>query len=165
MGETRPEPTPSGGAAGDGGNGGEDDMERLRHLAMFVPRLLKLLGKLVVDPEVPAFEKFLLGMAVLYVLSPIDIVPDTIPILGQLDDLYLIALCLLRLLHRSGEDRLRRNWDGPEDIVELLHTVSDLATRYLPGPARDKIRRWVEVRAASSGESGPSAPSGPSGPG
>jgi uncharacterized membrane protein YkvA (DUF1232 family) len=132
------------------GEPSDPEGERLRNLALFVPRFVKLLGRLVVDPEVPAFEKILLGTAILYVVSPLDIIPDGIPILGQLDDLYLIALCLLRLMNRSGPARLRQHWQGPEDIVQLLQTVSDLATRSLPEPVRHRIRAWVEVKAPSA---------------
>lgn len=130
-----------------GPEGGPSDPEgdRLRNLALFVPRFVKLIGRLVVDPEVPAFEKILLGSVILYIVSPLDIIPDSIPVLGQLDDLYLITLCLLRLLNRSGAPKLRQHWQGPEDIVQLLQTVSDYATRYLPEPVRDRIRTWVEA--------------------
>jgi len=126
------------------------DSERLRNLALFVPRLVKLVWRLIRDSEVPLQEKILLGAAAFYAIGPIDLVPDTIPVLGQLDDLYLIALCLLRLLHRSGEEKIRQHWEGPEDIVHLLHSVTDLATRYLPSIIRGRIRGWVE---AQSGES------------
>jgi uncharacterized membrane protein YkvA (DUF1232 family) len=78
--------------------------------------------------------------------SPLDILPDAVPLLGQIDDIYLIALCLLRLMHRSGEEKLRQHWDGPEDIVQVLHTVTDYATRYLPSGLRDRLRGWVESK-------------------
>jgi uncharacterized membrane protein YkvA (DUF1232 family) len=80
-------------------------------------------------------------------MSPLDILPDVIPVIGQLDDIYLVALCLLRLMNRSGEAKIRAHWEGPEDIVALLHHVSEIATRYLPEPVRSTVRRWVEARA------------------
>ena len=123
------------------------DPERLRDLALFVPRLLKLVWRLVRDAEVPLQEKILLGAAAFYVVGPIDLIPDTIPVIGQLDDVYLITLCLLRLLHRSGEEKIRQHWDGPEDIIQVLHSVTDLATRYLPAAVRGFIRNWVESRS------------------
>ena len=123
------------------------DSERLRDLALFVPRLLKLVWRLVRDAEVPLQEKILLGAAAFYVVGPIDLIPDTIPVIGQLDDVYLITLCLLRLLYRSGEEKIRQHWDGPEDIIQVLHSVTDLATRYLPAAVRGFIRNWVEARS------------------
>jgi uncharacterized membrane protein YkvA (DUF1232 family) len=105
-------------------------------------------GKLVADPEVSGSDKLLLGGVVLYIASPLDIIPDVVPVLGQLDDIYLVALCLLRLMNRSGEAKLRQHWEGPEDIVHLLQVVTDYATRYLPQPVRSAVRHWADVRDA-----------------
>lgn len=124
------------------------DRERLRNMALFLPRLLRLIGRLLVDPDVHAGDKVLLGAATLYVVSPLDIIPDSIPVVGPLDDLFLLALVLLRLLNRSGEEKIREHWNGPEDIVTFLNTVTDLATRYLPASVRDRIRAWVEAKSS-----------------
>ena len=120
---------------------------RLHALGMFIPRLLKLIGRLVVDAEVPTMEKVLLGAAVFYVVGPIDLIPDSIPIVGQLDDLYLLAICLLRLLNRSGPEKLLQYWEGPEDILSLLQEVTDLSTRFLPVRVRGTIQNWVQARS------------------
>ena len=136
---------------------GGSDMDKLRDILLFLPRFAALLGRLIVDPEVSNVDKALLGAAILYVASPFDIVPDFIPVLGQLDDIYLVALCLLRLLNRSGPGKLRQHWDGPEDIVQLLGSVTDLSTRFLPEAIRHKLREWVDVRVAP----GPPPPAAP----
>ena len=124
------------------------DRERLRNLALFVPRMLRLIGRLIADSEVRVGDKMLLGAAALYVVSPLDIVPDSIPLIGPLDDLFLLTLVLLRLLNRSGEHKIRQHWDGPEDIVAFLEIITDLATRYLPATVRDRIRVWVEAKSS-----------------
>lgn len=169
MSETRSEgDATSGGSPGQGAPQGEgpagggpqaggplpsgQDLEQLKNLLLFLPRLAVLVGKLVVDPQVSGTDKLLLAGVVVYIASPLDIIPDFVPVLGQLDDIYLVALCLLRLMNRSGEATLRQHWDGPEDIVHLLHTVTDYATRYLPQPVRTAVRNWVDVR-----DGGPSA--------
>lgn len=124
------------------------DRERLRNLALFVPRVLRMVGRLLTDPEVDTGDKVLLGAAALYVVSPLDIVPDSIPLVGPLDDLFLLTLVLLRLLNRSGEEKIRQHWSGPEDIVAFLGSVTDLATRYLPQSVRTRIRAWVEAKSS-----------------
>lgn len=120
--------------------------ESVRNVLLFLPRLAILLGKLIADPEVSNTDKLLLGAAIAYMLSPFDIVPDVVPVVGQLDDAFLIALCLLRLMNRSGEAKIRQYWDGPEDIVQVLHTVSDYSTRYLPEAVRKAVRNWIDLR-------------------
>lgn len=124
------------------------DRGRLRNVALFVPRILRLIGRLLADPAVSAADKILLGAAALYVVSPLDIIPDSIPLVGPLDDLFLLTLVLLRLLNRSGAAKLREHWNGPEDIIAFLNSVTSLATRYLPHAVRDRIRAWVEAKSA-----------------
>jgi uncharacterized membrane protein YkvA (DUF1232 family) len=124
------------------------DRELLRNLALFVPRVLRLVGRLLADSEVDTGDKVLLGAAALYVVSPLDIVPDSIPLVGPLDDLFLLTLVLLRLLNRSGDEKIRQHWSGPEDIVAFLDTVTDLATRYLPESVRSRIRAWVDAKSS-----------------
>ncbi len=124
------------------------DRDWLRNLAMFVPRLARLIGRLLADPEVATTDKVLLGAAMLYIVSPLDLVPDSIPLVGPLDDLFLLTLVLLRLLNRSGPEKIRQHWNGPEDIIAFLDTVTDLATRYLPESVRGRIRAWVEAKSA-----------------
>jgi len=124
------------------------ETDRLRDLGLFLPRVLKLVGRLVVDPAVPTMDKVLLGAAVFYVVGPIDLIPDSIPIIGQLDDLYLLAICLLRLLNQGGPEKIRQYWDGPEDIVNLLQEVTDLSTRFLPEQVRGTINKWVQARTS-----------------
>lgn len=115
----------------------------VKDVLLFLPRLIALLGKLLADPAVSPYEKAILAGAIAYVASPIDLIPDFVPVLGQIDDLYLVALVLLRFMNRSGEETLRRSWDGPEDIVGIVTRVTEVAVAVLPPP----VRRLVEKRA------------------
>lgn len=127
-----------------------------RDVLLFLPRLVALLGRLVVDPEVPALEKALLAGAVAYVVSPLDVIPDFIPVLGQIDDLYLVALVLLRFMNRAGAEKLRQHWNGPEDIVAILTRVTETAVAILPARVRRLVERRAERPAARSSDEGPS---------
>jgi len=109
---------------------------------MFLPNLVRLLGRLLKDPRVPKIEKALFLAAIVYVISPIDFLPDVIPFLGQVDDLYLVALTLLRLVSRTDESVVRQHWPGNGDVVALVQSVADLAPKFLP----HRVRRVLESR-------------------
>ena len=147
---SEPGPGSPGTGAGGGASLGPQEKEQIKNLLLFLPRLAAMIVKLLADPEVSALDKALLGAVVLYIVSPLDILPDFVPVIGQLDDIYLVALCLLRLLNRSGEAKLRQHWDGPENIVQVLTTVTDFATRYLPSQVRRAVRAWVDAKVGGT---------------
>lgn len=129
-------------------------------LLLFLPRLAKLLGRIAADPAVSGTDKALVLGALGYLASPIDLIPDFIPVLGQLDDIYLISLVLLRLLNRVGPEKLQAYWDGPEDIAALVGRVSDVATAILP----EKIRRLVMAKVDQAEKPGPASSAPPPAP-
>jgi uncharacterized membrane protein YkvA (DUF1232 family) len=94
--------------------------EQARALAGFVRDCLVLLRRLLADPRVPRRQKALLIALVGYLAMPIDLIPDIIPFLGQLDETVLVAL-VLRLVVRSGGDALvRQHWPGPNSSLKLV---------------------------------------------
>ena len=62
---------------------------RMKNLLLFVPNMVVLCGKLMVDPRVPAKERLLVAGAIAYAIVPLDLIPDMIPFVGQIDDAYL----------------------------------------------------------------------------
>jgi uncharacterized membrane protein YkvA (DUF1232 family) len=68
--------------------------ETARRVAMFIPECVALVRRLLTDPAVPRRHKLLLVALLAYLASPIDLVPDFVPIAGQLDDAILVALVL-----------------------------------------------------------------------
>jgi uncharacterized membrane protein YkvA (DUF1232 family) len=119
-----------------------DMKQKALDLVLFLPRLAKLLGRIAADPQVSGKDKALVVGALAYLASPIDLIPDFIPVIGELDDIYLIALVLLRLLNRVGPEKLQSYWDGPEDIAALVEKVTEVATAILP----EKVRRMVVAK-------------------
>ncbi len=116
------------------------DGEKLaKELIMLLPNFLKLLYRLVQDSRVPSQNKVLLGVVIAYVLSPIDIVPDFIPVLGQLDDLLAVALVVKGLFEAAGEDVVLEHWDGPEGLLEIVNSVLNVAAQLLPQKAYERI--------------------------
>jgi uncharacterized membrane protein YkvA (DUF1232 family) len=95
-----------------------------RALARFIPDCLVLLRRLIGDERVPRRRKVALLALVVYLSMPIDLVPDFIPVVGQLDDVLVAALALRYALRLGGPDLLRQHWPGPD---RSLRTVIRLA--------------------------------------
>src|SRR6476660_9821330 len=68
------------------------------------PAYLRLLGGLLTDRRVSALDKLLVAGAIAYIVMPIDIIPDFIPFLGEVDDLYLLIFALQRLISNTGRN-------------------------------------------------------------
>jgi uncharacterized membrane protein YkvA (DUF1232 family) len=86
--------------------------EDARAVARFVPDCVLLFSRLLRDERVPRRQKFLIAALIPYLASPIDLIPDFIPIVGQLDDAFLVALVLRRVVGRNP-DLVREHWPGP----------------------------------------------------
>ena len=91
-----------------------------KELAMILPNLLVLLRGLIRDPRVGRFDKFLLVVAVAWVASPIDLIPEFIPVLGPLDDVVVVALILRRLVKRAGPEVVTEHWRGDPVVMEKI---------------------------------------------
>lgn len=123
----------------------------IKNLLMFLPNMVKLLGKLLTDGRVPMVDKALFAAAIVYVIVPLDFIPDIFPFIGQVDDLYLVALTLLRLINHTDETVVRENWSGGGDIVALANSAASLAPMLLP----KRVSRVLsdKVNLSSAGKS------------
>lgn len=126
-----------------------ESKNRIKNALMFLPNMVKLLGKMMTDGRVPVAEKALFVAAIVYVISPLDFIPDIFPFIGQVDDLYLVALVLLRLLNRTDEAVVRENWDGGGDIISLAKTIASIAPRLLPQRVTRILSSEVELAPAA----------------
>jgi uncharacterized membrane protein YkvA (DUF1232 family) len=91
-----------------------------RAVATFIPDCLVLLHVLVRDPRVPRRRKLLLAALLGYLTMPIDLVPDFIPIAGQLDDAIVLALVVRSVLRSGGPELVREHWRGPQRSLDAL---------------------------------------------
>src|SRR3954463_4974071 len=91
-----------------------------RALATFIPDCIVLVTRLTRDPRVPRRRKLLLFALVAYLALPFDLVPDFIPVAGQLDDAIIVALVLRHFVRAGGEPMMRELWPGPEQSLALI---------------------------------------------
>ncbi len=118
--------------------------QELKGIIGMIPKFLGLIVNLLRDPRVSTMDKAILGATIAYVLNPADIVPDWIPFLGMVDDVYLVVLALLRLMLRTDEKVLLENWHGPGELIPILKRAGDLAVGFLPPKVRRALLARVE---------------------
>lgn len=97
------------------------DGASLRHLLRLVPDTARLLKRLAGDRSLSIGVRIWLGVLVVYLLSPIDLIPDFIPVLGYADDAIVVVIALRFATRRAGSTAIERHWPGtPEGLAALL---------------------------------------------
>lgn len=95
-----------------------------RDLAMpvvrLIPDLARLVRSLLADESTPRGVKIVLGGLLLYLLSPIDVVPEVFPVIGSLDDVIVGGLVLRWAGRRIGAEHLRSHWSGSPEGFDLM---------------------------------------------
>ena len=109
---------------------------------LMLPNLVKLVGRLLKDPRVPRRAKITLGLAAAYVASPIDLIPEIIPVIGWADDIILLMIALDSLIERAGVEVVDDHWDGPGDLLSLVREVVDMSRSVLPKRLGSAIDRF-----------------------
>ena len=99
----------------------------IRLIAKLVPHCAVLFRRLLADPRVPARWKVASGFALVYLAFPFDLVPDFIPVAGQLDDAIVVALVLRGLLRSAGPRLMREHWPGPTALLVPLERFAGAA--------------------------------------
>jgi uncharacterized membrane protein YkvA (DUF1232 family) len=95
-----------------------------------LPDTLRLVGGLAADRTIPRRTRWLVGLLVIYLASPLDLVPDFVPAIGFADDAIITAFVLRHVIRRVGPDKLQEHWPGS---VEGLATLTRLLRLPEPG--------------------------------
>ena len=107
-----------------------------------LPNFLRLLGGLLTDLRVSVTDKLLVAGAVAYILLPMDFMPDFIPFLGEVDDIFLLVIALQRLIANAGRAVVLDHWMGdPKQLGSLdLERVLTAAAFFLPRRIRRRLK-------------------------
>lgn len=119
------------------------ERETLKALVRDIPNFLKLIVRLARDPRVSAADKAIVVGAVAYVLVPSDAIPEWVPFAGEIDDAFVLAVALGRLLNNAGVEVLLDHWDGEVSSLETALALLDRAGSFLP----ERIRALLGRRA------------------
>jgi len=96
---------------------------QLATLVRLVPDVLRLARGLIGDRSTPFRVRLALVGLAAWLMSPIDLIPEFVPVIGPLDDIVVAVLVLRYVRRRLGEDELRRRWPGTEDGYRLLSRI------------------------------------------
>jgi len=91
-----------------------------------IPDTLRLLRRLATDKSLPRGIRVRLWLLFAYLASPIDLIPDFIPVLGYADDAIIVCAVLRAVVRRAGPEVVRRHWPGTEDGLAALWRVAGL---------------------------------------
>ena len=103
-----------------------------KQLARLLPDLAALLRDLLRDPRVSRGSRVLVGIAIVWVISPIDLLPEFLPVIGPLDDVVVVALVLRHLVKKAGPEVVRDHWRGDPAMLERA-----LRALRLPAPSSE----------------------------
>ena len=100
---------------------GRFDLAALREALRVLPDLLRLLKRLATDPGQPRRVRIRLWLLLAYLISPVDLIPDFIPVIGYADDAIIVALALRSIIRHSGTQAIERHWPGtPDGLTAVL---------------------------------------------
>lgn len=102
------------------------DRARLGEALRLLPDVLRLLRRLAADRQLPRGVRIRLVLLLAYLASPIDLVPDVIPVLGFTDDAVVVVLALRSVARRAGAEALRRHWPGTPDGLATVERLAGL---------------------------------------
>jgi uncharacterized membrane protein YkvA (DUF1232 family) len=98
----------------------------LTEVVRLIPDLVRLVRRLAADDGLPRGVRVWLWLLLGYVVLPIDLVPDFVPVLGYADDVLVIALVLRHVVRRAGPEALDRHWPGSASGLELVRRLAGL---------------------------------------
>jgi uncharacterized membrane protein YkvA (DUF1232 family) len=121
----------------------EEANSKLLDFINLIPAFVKLMYQLVKDQRVSLGEKAILAAAIAYVFSSVDLIPDIIPFLGQIDDAYVVAIALQRLLNSAGQEVLKEYWEGDMAVFSTLQNAVEAALFFLPQKTVDTLLKKI----------------------
>lgn len=102
------------------------DLVALREALRMLPDLIRLLKRLAADPTLPRGVRIRLWLLLAYLLVPLDLVPDFIPIIGYADDAVIVAIALRSVIRHAGPSAIERHWPGTSDGLTALRRLAGL---------------------------------------
>jgi uncharacterized membrane protein YkvA (DUF1232 family) len=117
-------------------------------LLLLLPDFFILLTRLFGDARVPTKTKIFIGSVITYLVLPLDIIPDFIPIVGHVDDLVLVAYALRFIMNDIGQDILLEHWSGKRNMLEAVQNIIHVADKLVNHKVLRKITDWISNKGS-----------------
>lgn len=114
-------------------------MNALKRLLGALPDIVRTLARLVTDPALPRPAKIALAAALVYLLSPIDLIPDFVPLVGYLDDVLVGAIVVDGILTYVDRATILRYWPGSPDSLDKIAGVARVLAAWVPRRLKRRI--------------------------
>ncbi|HCM14551.1 MAG: YkvA family protein [Candidatus Cloacimonadales bacterium] len=116
---------------------------KLGEYLFMLPDFFILVCRLAVDKRVSTKHKLFVSGIIAYLVMPLDIIPDFIPVIGYVDDLVLAVLGLNLILNEIDEKVLKDNWSGEGDVLHQMQNITAAAEKFLDKNLISRIRSWL----------------------
>lgn len=117
---------------------------KLGEYLFMLPDFFILVCRLAVDRRVTTKHKLFISGIIAYLIMPLDIIPDFIPVIGYIDDLVLVVLGLNLILNEIDEKVLIDNWSGEGDVLRQMQKITAAAEKFLDKNLINRIRHWLK---------------------
>jgi uncharacterized membrane protein YkvA (DUF1232 family) len=111
----------------------------MKELALLVPNLVMLTGRIAMDSRVPWETKTALAAGAAYIVAPVDAIPDFIPVLGKAEDALVALLLLDGIVNQLDPAIVEEHWRGDRDTLDRLRHVAKTATGFVPTFIRERV--------------------------
>jgi uncharacterized membrane protein YkvA (DUF1232 family) len=111
----------------------------MKALLRALPDLARLIARLIGDTSLPRAAKIALAAAAVYLVSPIDLIPDFIPLLGYLDDVLVAAVVVDGLLNWVDRGLVLRYWPGTPEALEKVARAARMLSAWVPRRLKARI--------------------------
>jgi uncharacterized membrane protein YkvA (DUF1232 family) len=109
---------------------GRFDVAAFRDALRILPDLTRLLKRLATDPALPRGVRIRLWLLLGYLITPIDVVPDFIPVIGYADDAVILAIGLRSVIRYAGLEAIRRHWPGTPGGMAAVLRLAGATSRH-----------------------------------
>jgi uncharacterized membrane protein YkvA (DUF1232 family) len=111
----------------------------MKRLLKAIPDVIRVIARLVGDPVLPRGVKIALGAALAYLMSPIDLIPDFVPVLGYLDDMLLVAIVVDGVLNYVDRKIVLKYWPGSPESLDKIGRAARLLAIWVPRRLKARI--------------------------